>query len=215
MTASRPLSLKGIPIPETLDEALIARVVFGFYEKVRADERLGPVFEARIAPDAWPAHLERMCDFWSSILLRTDRYQGHPLQPHLAITEISEAHFERWLALFERTAREVAPPDAADLFIDMARRIARSFRTAIDFHRGGSARDLLVQGAEGADSPSVDTGADVASDGRDRRPQAVARPGRCGPENLTGGTRAVQPDFTARNDAGSPEPQGGQAWLRS
>jgi hemoglobin len=35
-----------------------------------------------------------------------------------------EGQFERWLALFEATAREVCEPDAAEFFIDRAHRIA-------------------------------------------------------------------------------------------
>ena len=35
-------------------------------------------------------------------------------------------HFDRWLALFEATARELCPPQAADHFIERAQRIARS-----------------------------------------------------------------------------------------
>jgi hemoglobin len=138
MTRRRPLALKGLPIPESLDEQLIARMVEGFYARVRDDDVLGPVFAARNTPGARPAHLSRMCDFWSSVLLKTDRYQGHPLLPHLRIPEIQEAHFARWLALFEATARETCPEESAAVFMEMAGRIARSFRMAISFHRGES-----------------------------------------------------------------------------
>ena len=34
-----------------------------------------------IKPEAWPRHLGKMCDFWSSTLLRTGRYDGRPLPP--------------------------------------------------------------------------------------------------------------------------------------
>lgn len=39
-------------------------------------------------------------------------------------------HFDRWLDLFEQTAREICPPAAAGLFIDKAHRIADSFEMA-------------------------------------------------------------------------------------
>src|SRR5690606_40895496 len=47
-----------------IDETMVARLVHGFYDRVRADEVLAPIFNARIAD--WGPHLERMCDFWSS-----------------------------------------------------------------------------------------------------------------------------------------------------
>jgi hemoglobin len=129
-------------VPASLDEALIRRVVFGFYDKVRADDVLGPIFDARIAADAWPAHLERMCDFWSSVLLRTERYAGRPLLPHLKIDEIADATFERWLGLFGQTLEEQCDPASAELFANYAHRIARSFSMALSFHRRESALDI-------------------------------------------------------------------------
>ena len=87
-------------------------------------------------PEDWPVHLAKMCDFWSATLLRTDRYEGRPLSPHLAIPELGETHFRRWLVLFRATVERLCPPEVADLFLDRALRIAHSFRLAIAFHRG-------------------------------------------------------------------------------
>jgi hemoglobin len=47
-----------------IDEAMIARLVRTFYNKVRKDALLGPVFDQRIAN--WETHLHRMDTFWSS-----------------------------------------------------------------------------------------------------------------------------------------------------
>ena len=55
-----------------ITEAMIERLVHAFYTKVRADEVLGPVFDARIRD--WEPHLSRMCAFWSSVALMTGRY---------------------------------------------------------------------------------------------------------------------------------------------
>jgi hemoglobin len=44
-----------------ITEAMIERLVRGFYEKVRADEMLAPVFEARIRD--WEPHLQRSLRF--------------------------------------------------------------------------------------------------------------------------------------------------------
>jgi hemoglobin len=72
-----------------------------------------------------------MCDFWSTVLLRTERYAGRPLPPHLEIDEITDGTFERWLALFTKTVQAECAPTAAELFTAMAERIARSFRMAL------------------------------------------------------------------------------------
>lgn len=139
MTATSPartVVIEGATVPDGLDEALITGVVHGFYDKIRQDDLLGPIFTSVIAPQEWPAHLARMCDFWSGALLVTSRYRGRPLPPHLAIPGLEEAHFRRWLTLFQSTVRDKCPPQAADLFMVRAIRIAYSFRLAIAHHRG-------------------------------------------------------------------------------
>jgi hemoglobin len=40
-------------------------------------------------------------------------------------------HFDRWLGLFEQTAREVCPPEAEAHFVERARRIAASLELGI------------------------------------------------------------------------------------
>ncbi|WP_022697373.1 group III truncated hemoglobin [Euryhalocaulis caribicus] len=120
------------PLHPDITEALIQRVVHHFYARVRVDERLGPVFERRIG-DHWASHLERMCDFWSSVLCMTGRYKGRPMPAHMKLKETRPDDFERWLTLFRETAREECAPDVAALFIDRAERIAGSLRLAVFF----------------------------------------------------------------------------------
>lgn len=127
--------IDGVPLPEMLDEDMVKAVVHGFYDEIRRDDLLGPVFNGIIESERWPQHLDKMCDFWSATLLRTDRYDGRPLPPHLAIPELGEAHFRRWLQLFRATVRRLCPPEVAQLFMNRALRIAHSFRLAIAFHR--------------------------------------------------------------------------------
>ena len=131
----RTIVVDGRPLPDVLDEAMIGAVVHGFYDAIRADDLLGPIFNAALAPDDWPRHLARMCDFWSATLLRTGRYDGRPLPPHLAIPGLGEAHFRRWLSLFRATVTRLCPAAVARLFMDRALRIAHSFRLAIAFNR--------------------------------------------------------------------------------
>jgi hemoglobin len=117
-----------------IDEAMIAELVDRFYARVREDELIGPVFEARI--EDWDEHLVKLRAFWSSVVLMTGRYKGQPMPVHAAIFEITDAHFERWLSLFADTAKKVCPPAAAALFVDRSQRIAQSLRLGIAASRG-------------------------------------------------------------------------------
>ncbi len=74
-----------------IDEAMIRCVVHAFYGRIRADGMLGPIFAAHVSD--WEPHLAKMCDFWSSILLMSRRYQGQPVPVHLKIEGLGEQHF--------------------------------------------------------------------------------------------------------------------------
>lgn len=114
---------------------MIRDLVHSFYSRVRLDPVLGPVFERAIGAN-WDAHLAKLCDFWSSIMLATGRFQGRPMQAHNRLPDIRPEHFPRWLALFEATAREVCPPGAAALFVERSRMIGRSFEMGLAVSRG-------------------------------------------------------------------------------
>jgi hemoglobin len=127
--AARRAALSQAIAEETgIDDALIEALVRRFYAKVRSDALLGPVFEARIGD--WEPHLQRMCEFWSSVALMTGRYHGTPMVKHLPLP-VDAAHFDRWLALFEEMARETCAPRAADHFVERARRIAESLEMGV------------------------------------------------------------------------------------
>jgi hemoglobin len=126
----------GWDTPEGLDEALIRAVVDHFYAEVRRDPLLGPIFNTIIPPERWPHHLATIADFWSSMLLGSGRYTGRPLPKHLAIPELSDRHFQRWLALFRLTVEELCPPHVAEIFIERSERVGNSFRLNIAMRRG-------------------------------------------------------------------------------
>jgi len=134
-------------VPPDLDEAMVAAVVSAFYAKARRDEIIGPVFN-RVVPSAhWPQHIQTITDFWSSMLLGTRRYMGRPMPKHIAIPELSDAHFQRWLNLFHETAEELCPPHVAAMFTDRAERIGYNFRVRIAQFRGDDPRAVKPQRA--------------------------------------------------------------------
>lgn len=116
-----------------IDEPMITRLVRSFYAKIRQDPLLGPIFEARIRN--WEPHLQRMCEFWSSVALMSGRYHGNPMAKHLPLP-VDATHFDRWLLLFEETAREICPPEAKAHFVERARRIAESLELSIAGQHG-------------------------------------------------------------------------------
>ncbi len=138
MSTSEPTRLHriGWETPDGLTEELIRSVVEQFYKEARRDPVIGPVFNRIIAPEAWPHHLDVITDFWSSMLLGTGRYGGRPMPKHMAIPELSDHHFQRWLSLFRQTAETLCPPEIAQLFTERSERIGNSFRMNIAMRRG-------------------------------------------------------------------------------
>jgi len=119
-----------------LDERMIRAVVDQFYARAREDELIGPVFKTAVPDDKWAAHLDTITDFWSSMLLHSGRYHGRPLAKHFQLPPLTDAHFQRWLALFRKTALEVCPPDIAAIFIERSERVGNSFRLNMAMARG-------------------------------------------------------------------------------
>lgn len=125
--------IESIQADTGIDEVMIEKLVRRFYGYVREDAYLAPIFSARITD--WEPHLQRMCAFWSSVVLMSGRYHGQPMRAHVSLP-IDARYFDRWLALFETTARDVCPSEAADHFIRRAHRIAQSLEFGIAAARG-------------------------------------------------------------------------------
>ncbi len=124
-----PQGQTGRSIPRAgIDEDVIRTLVHAFYAQIREDAVLGPIVLSRITD--WDGHLERMCAFWSSLALTSGRYLGRPMEAHAPLP-VDAVHFDRWLALFEETARRVCAPEASDYFMDRARRVAQSLELGV------------------------------------------------------------------------------------
>ncbi len=101
----------------------IKLLVDNFYDKVKVDVLLGPVF----AKLDWPHHLPIMYKFWSSMLLGDQSYRGNPLEKHLPLA-IKTEHFTRWLYLFKETVDENFRGDTAEQVKMRAESIAGIFQ---------------------------------------------------------------------------------------
>lgn len=127
-----------------IDDAFISTLVDRFYESVRDDDLLGPIFAARISD--WPTHLGRMKSFWGSVLHNSGAYSGNPMLKHLAIPGLDRGHFDRWLTLFRATLDDLArDPATAGHVEERARMIATSLLNGIVIKRDGLA---AAQGLE-------------------------------------------------------------------
>ncbi|MER8435691.1 group III truncated hemoglobin [Mesorhizobium sp. M1312] len=129
---------KARPVAEkALADADVTRTTIGilvrvFYTRLRRNERLGPIF-AREIPGDWEPHLEKMTDFWCSVILKSGDYQGRPVPVHIKLKDVTEQDFDIWLRIFGKTAGELFSQDTAAVFVERAERIARSLKIAMFF----------------------------------------------------------------------------------
>ena len=110
-----------------LNRTVITQLVHEFYDDVRRDPLLQPVFEAAIGGN-WEPPLARMVEFWSTVMLATHEFKGNVYGTHMELDGVVPDHFQRWLALFDTTAHRLFTPELADEFLTVARRIAASLQ---------------------------------------------------------------------------------------
>ena len=103
----------------------IIQIVDSFYEKVRKDELIGPLFND-VAKVNWEEHLPKLYNFWEDLLLGTANYKGRPFPPH-TLLNLRPEHFERWLYLFTTTVDEKFRGLKAEEMKIRAHRIAFNF----------------------------------------------------------------------------------------
>jgi hemoglobin len=117
-------------LPEQITQTGLADLLSRFYARVREDALLGPIFNGAV--EDWPAHLESLTEFWSSVMLGSRSFKGNPMAAHLRhAAAITPEMFERWLSLWRQTTAECFAPDAAAQLQDTATRIGRSLQAAL------------------------------------------------------------------------------------
>lgn len=108
----------------------IKNLVTHFYQKIRRDEVLGPIFND-VAKVDWDHHIPLICQFWNSIMLKTNEYHSNAYRKHVILGEkiaLTEAHFSRWLMLFGEEAVKYLPMQEAHLIVKKAHMIAESLK---------------------------------------------------------------------------------------
>ena len=114
---------------ESLEDIKI--LVDTFYDRVREDELLSPIFNG-VIKDNWPVHLEKMYRFWQTILLEEHTYSGIPFAPHVKLP-IKGEHFERWKQLFFETVDENFLGKKAKVAKLRAEKMAEMFQIKITY----------------------------------------------------------------------------------
>jgi len=94
----------------------VRHLVVSFYEKVRKDDQLGPIFNAVIKD--WDSHFVLLTDFWETQLFLKKKYHGNPVTAHqnadhIVRNSITSAHFGLWLNLWYETIDELFDGETA------------------------------------------------------------------------------------------------------
>jgi len=83
----------------TIDD--IKQMVDSFYGNVRKDDLIGPIFNDKLQ-GRWEPHLQKMYNFWQTILFDVRAYSGTPFPPHKQLP-VDKTHFDRWISIFNST----------------------------------------------------------------------------------------------------------------
>ncbi len=111
----------------------IIKMVDTFYDRVRKDELLSPIFN-KIIKDNWPAHLEKMYRFWQTVLLEEHTYKGSPFAPHAKLP-VNKEHFNRWKQLFFETVDDNFHGEKAMEAKFRAEKMAEMFQLKIEYFK--------------------------------------------------------------------------------
>lgn len=129
-------SMNSDPTPAPLFDRIggrpaLLKLLRHFYADVRQHDEIAPIFAAHI--EDWPAHLEKIADFWSGLSGGPRLYGGGMPWKHLPL-KLEERHFAAWLGLWSRNCRVHLPPAEAEEFITIAEGIGQRLRQIIALH---------------------------------------------------------------------------------
>lgn len=128
-------------LPDIDSREDIERLVDTFYDRIRSDDILGPIFND-VARVDWAGHLPKMYAFWEAVLFGTAGFKGNPLAVHLQLAEITPLgarEFDRWLALFQANVDGLFSGPVAGEAKQRAERIAVVMQQHISAARDRSA----------------------------------------------------------------------------
>ena len=102
VTAMPETKLSGVLFDRLGGRTRLLYLLRHFYADVRQHQEIGPIFAAHITD--WPAHLEKITDFWSGATGGPALYIGPMPFKHISLG-LEERHFAAWLDLWRRHCR--------------------------------------------------------------------------------------------------------------
>ena len=126
---------------EILNLTDVKQLVDTFYEKVREDELLNPIFN-NVIKEHWPEHLEKMYRFWQTILLEEHTYFGSPFVPHAKLP-VEKEHFDRWLKLFFSNIDDQFEGEKAEEAKWRGQKMAEMFQMKIEMNKNSKSTPLI------------------------------------------------------------------------
>jgi hemoglobin len=96
-----------------------------FYADVKQHNEIGPIFAAHI--EDWPAHMEKIADFWSGLTGGPALYGGGFAGRHMPL-KLEERHFQAWLGLWHRHCQAHLPATEAADMIAIAEALGQRLR---------------------------------------------------------------------------------------
>lgn len=99
----------------------VEELVRTFYQEIRKDGLLGPVFDHMIRSDEiWEHHFGKLTDFWEVNLLKQGKYEGAMIELHIWVDmqigyKMKEDHFTRWLSIWHENLNKRFKGPAAEL----------------------------------------------------------------------------------------------------
>jgi hemoglobin len=99
-----------------------------FYADVRQHQEIAPIFAAHITD--WPAHLEKIANFWSGATGGPALYSGPMPFKHVNLG-LEERHFQAWLGLWHRHCHAHLPPTEAAELAALADTIGQRLRQIV------------------------------------------------------------------------------------
>jgi hemoglobin len=111
----------------------ILKLIRPFYADVRQHAVLGPIFNAHI--QNWPAHFEKIAEFWARQMGGPSRYPGGFGAAHLQLG-IGAEHLAHWLTLWDFNCQRNLPAAEATEASELAHRIGGQLERLLS-GRGG------------------------------------------------------------------------------
>lgn len=125
------------------DRRDVVRLVDLFYRQILVDETIGHIF-TDVVEIQLDKHMPVMYDFWCSILLREQSYQGNVMLKHIALNkqvELTKEHFDLWVLLWNNTIQSLFEGPIAE----EAMRRAEAMKQLMMYKVQRSSEDGFVQ----------------------------------------------------------------------